>query len=287
MFKNVNDMGFWIFSWNNPELYRFYSEQIHNDSLYYILYIKKCGQDVSSETKEVLHLREESILLVDSYLVPIFYRLRLDGYVVIISEEFCASDENRALLKLVFFHNQPEGIIDMGDINKYQKKCIDLLYKEYSSPYDDLQASMIKNLLVNIALFSSIVNYEGQLKSGHLLKYALQFMDLVDNYALVEKKKSFYADRIGITEKMLSKALQFIYHKSYKEILTNRIIIEAMRLLVFSDENITRIADELGYNISDFIKFFSKRKGMHPKELRINYRKILNEIENGCPLTYV
>jgi AraC-like DNA-binding protein len=254
---------------------------MHNDSLYYILYIKKCKQNVSFETKEVLHLREESILLVDPYLIPIFYRLRLDGYLIIISEEFCVPDKSKALLKLLFFHDQPEGIIDMGYINEYQKKCIDLLYKEYCSIYDDLQAPIIRNLLANIALLSSIVNFERRLKSGHLLKYALQFMDLIDNYALFEKKKNFYANKIGITDKTLNKALQFVYHKTYKEILANRIIIEAMRLLVFSDKNITQIAGELGYDISDFIRFFSQRKGIHPKELRTNYRKMLNEIENG------
>jgi AraC-like DNA-binding protein len=277
---NKNNIGFRFFLLDDPELYRFYSEQMNNNSLYYALYIEKPTREVSSETKEVLHLRENAILLVDSYLIPIFYRLRLEGCAIIILEPFC-SLRDRALLKSSFFHNQPEGIIDMGCVNTYQKKCINVLYTEFYSRYDELQVSVLRNLLVNIALLSPTVDYEGQFKFGHLLNYALQLVDLVDNYAFSEKKKKFYINKIGVTEKTLDKSLQCIYRKTFREILANRIMIEAMKLLVFSDKTITRIAYELGYDVSNFIKFFFQRKGIHPKDLRTNYRRIITEIENG------
>jgi AraC-like DNA-binding protein len=168
----------------------------------------------------------------------------------------------------------------MGCINEYQKICIELLYTEYCSPYDGLQQQALQNLLVNIALLSPVMNYEGQFKSGHLLNYALQFTDLVGTYAYIEKKKAFYAGRIGITERTLSKALQHIYHKTFKEILSDRILIDAIRLLVFSDKSIAGIARELGFELSHFLKFFILKKGIHPKELRQNYHKIINEINN-------
>ncbi|MDR1055718.1 MAG: helix-turn-helix domain-containing protein [Prevotellaceae bacterium] len=273
--------SFWLFSLNDPELRQFYAEKVNNNSqLHHAIYIEKCTRDFSTETKEVLHLRENSILLVDTYLISIFYRLSLKGYAIIFSETFFVSYENRAFLKLLFFHNQPEGIIDMGCASRYQKKCIRALCREYYSPYDDLQASALRNLLINLFLLSPTVNYEGQFKSGHFLNYALEFTDLIDNYAFHAKKKSFYTGKINITEKTLDKSLQHIYHKTFKEILVNRIIIESMRLLVFGNESITQIAYELGYDISYFIKLFSRWKGMYPKTLRENYRKILNEIEN-------
>ncbi|GAB6010092.1 helix-turn-helix domain-containing protein [Dysgonomonas reticulitermitis] len=275
------DIEFWVFLPDSPELYQFYLDHISDNSIYYAVYIEKYTREVSPETKEVLYLRNNSILLVDSYLIPLFCHLHIKGYVIIISMAFFESNEYRILLKLLFFHNQPTGIIDLGYINESQKECIDMLYKEYCSPYDKLQVSILRNLVVNLFLLSSTANYEGQLKSGHLLNYALQFSELVNDYAFFEKGKRFYADKIGITEKALDKSLQFIYHKTFKEILANRILIEAMKLLVFSDKTITQIAHELGYDASNFIKFFSLRKRIHPKDLRIDYRKILNEIENG------
>lgn len=277
----MNNEGFWLFLLDNQELYRFWSEQMNNNSLYYAFYIEKCTREVSSEAREILHLRENAILVVDACLIPAFYRLRLKGYMFIFSETFFLSYKKMTLSKLLFFHSQPEGIIDMGYVNMQQKKCISELYREYYSPYDKFRTSILRNLLANLFLLSSEVNYEGQLKSGYLLNYALRFIELIDNYAFHEKKKNFYADKIGITTTTLDKSLQYIYHKTFKKIVANKNVIEAMKLLVFSDKSITQIAHELDYDVSNFIKFFSRLKGMHPKTFRESCRKIINEIENG------
>jgi AraC-like DNA-binding protein len=199
---------------------------------------------------------------------------------IIIAEAFCISERDKALLKLFFFHNQPEGIIEIGRINIGQKKCMNALYQEYYSPYDDLQRSILRNLLVNLILLSPEIDYNGLLKSGHLLNHALQFADLINDYAIYEKKKSFYADKINITKKTLDESLNYIYRKSFKELLANWIIIESMKLLVFGDKSISLIAHELGYDTSNFIKFFSRQKGIHPKALRESYREMIKEIEN-------
>jgi AraC-like DNA-binding protein len=202
----------------------------------------------------------------------------LKGYIVIISEKFCETDRYIALLKFCFSLSQP--ILNMGGITGYQRECMNLLYAEYRSPYDDLQPPMLRNLLANIALLSTQVNYERQFKFGHLLSYALRFVNLIKEYASSERKKKFYTDKMGITEKMLDKSLQIVYNKTFREMLTDRILNEAVRLLVFSDKNITQIATELNFDVSSFIKLFVKKRGVHPKDLRTNYRILINEIEN-------
>ncbi|MDR2001477.1 MAG: helix-turn-helix domain-containing protein [Prevotella sp.] len=275
------DIGLWLFSLNDPELYQFYLEQMNNKSLYYALYIETHTQEIPPVTKEVLHIRGKTILLIETYLFPIFYRLYLKGYAVIISETFCVSIKIKTLLDLLFFHLKPEGIIDLGRISLQQRKCMYAFYKEYYSTYDDLQVSILRNLLVNIALLSPVLDSEKKFKLGHLLSNAIRFAALINNYAFDEKKKSFYANKMNITEKTLDQSLRYIYHTTFKKILINHIIIEAMRLLVFSDKTITRIAHEMGYDVSNFIKIFSQIKGMHPRILREIYRKIITDINNG------
>ncbi|MDR2816842.1 MAG: helix-turn-helix domain-containing protein [Proteiniphilum sp.] len=247
-----------------------------------MIYLQKCHREYPPETKEIFHLYDERILLIKPYLLPVFYRLCLEGYVVILSENFCKSDENKALLKLLFLHTSPEGIIDLGHINDDRKKDIDKLYTEYHSPYDDLQESLLRNIAVNTALLSSTINFESWIKSGHLLNYALQFTELVNVYAFQEKKKSFYAEKIGITQKNLTKSLQVIFHKTFRDILVYQNVIEAMRLLVFENKSITQIALELDYDVSGFNKLIFKYKHLSPKDLRIKYRNIIHQIENAC-----
>jgi AraC-like DNA-binding protein len=278
--RNKDNMEFWIFSLDDPDLYKFQASQAKNTSLYSAIYIQKCTWDFSAETKEILHLRNDCILLIDNYLIPIYYHLSLKGFAIILTEAFCEQDEIKVLLKLISLQKSPEGIVDLGAFNEEQKKCIDLIYQEYHGTDDSLRAPILRSLMLNLLLLSSPGNYSVSLKSGHLLNYALQFVDLVDQYAFQEKKKAFYANKIGITEQMLAHALQSIYHKTFREMIIYRILIEAIRLLVFTDKSITQIAHELNYDASDFNKLFLKWKGMHPKDLRISYRKLINYVEN-------
>jgi len=272
-------MEFWIFSLDDPNLYRFYNTQADNVSLYYILYIEEANIDLSAEAKEVLHLRNETILLIDRYLLPIYNRMPLKGYLILLTEEFCEMDAIKALLKLVFFHNTPEGITDLGTVTEDQKKCLSLIYEEYNNTADNLRALILKTLTVNL-LLSSTINFSPQLKSGHLLNYALQCMDLVNKHATHERNKSFYVNELGTTEKILTEALQVIFKKTFKELLIYRTVIEALQLLVFTNKSVSQIAHELNYDASGFNKLFLKWKGMAPKNIRTNYRKIIHDIEN-------
>jgi hypothetical protein len=198
--NDSNSMNFWIFSLDNPELYHFYTAQAENTSLYYILCIDECLQDFSALKREVMHLRNKCLLLVDNYIVPIFCQLPLKGHLIILTEDFCELDELKALLKLVFFHNTPESVKDLGTISEEQEKCISLIYQEFHGEQDDLQISILRSLTIKLLLLSPVNNFAIHLRSGHLLSYALHFMDLVNEYAFQEKKKSFYTENIGITE---------------------------------------------------------------------------------------
>jgi len=279
--EDKNSLEFWMFSLDDPELYHFYSAQANNTSIYYAICIDECLQEYSYERKTVMHLRDKCILLVDNYLIPVFCRHALKGYLIALTESFCGMEMYKAILKLVFFHNTPEGVMDLGSINAVQDKCIRLLYEEYHNAPDEFHIPIIRDLMMNLFLLSSETNYNHPLKTGHLLTHALQFMDLVNTYAFEEKKKAFYAEKIGITEKTLDQALQVVYNKTFREILIYKTLIEAMKTLVFTDKSVTQIAHEFNYDASGFNKLFLKWKGMHPKDLRINYRKLVDYVENN------
>ena len=270
-----------MFSLADPELRSFCAAQAENAALYYIVCIVECADSYSENARRVLHLQSGALLLVDSYLMPIYCRLDLKGYVLILTEEFCVTDQTKAMLKFFFFHSSPEAITDMGSLNADQKRCLELMFEEYQKPYDDLQPPILRNFGRNLLLLSESTNCARRLASGHLLSYALHFMDLASKHAVNEKKKSFYADKIGITEKMLTHALQVSYHKTFREMLTFRILIEAMRQLVFSTKSITHIAHELNYDASDFNKVFRKWKGISPKDFRTNAQETIHQIENA------
>nr|WP_246164293.1 helix-turn-helix domain-containing protein [Xanthovirga aplysinae] len=75
-----------------------------------------------------------------------------------------------------------------------------------------------------------------------------------------------------ITTKRLNKATSSVLGKSPKEIVGNRIILEAKRLLAYTNESIKEIGFHLGFEEpTNFIKYFRKHCNVTPFEFRENF----------------
>lgn len=280
--QEKNGMEFWMFDAGNPALLTLCDERKNNPApLYCILCIDELeGKGYSTELKELLHLRDDLMLLLDSPLIPIYARLRLKGRFIMLTEAFCSMDSTRALLYFFFFHKTADGMIDSGSITGEQRVCLELLTDEYRKPYDDLQPQLLQNLVRNLLLLS-LSTYSTQLKEGHLMDYALQLVELLKRHDVHEKKRFFYAKQLGITDRMLARVLTTVFGVSFKEMFSIQATVRAMRELVFTDKQVALIAHELNYDISQFNKLILREKGMHPKELRDSYRKIISQVENA------
>jgi AraC family transcriptional regulator, transcriptional activator of pobA len=67
----------------------------------------------------------------------------------------------------------------------------------------------------------------------------------------------------------LNQATTKVLGKSPKEIIDNRILLEAKRLLAHTNENVKEIAYTLGFEEpTNFIKYFKKHSTFTPTEFR-------------------
>jgi AraC family transcriptional regulator, transcriptional activator of pobA len=104
------------------------------------------------------------------------------------------------------------------------------------------------------------------------LDIALLFRDLVEQHFSNNKLVNFYTNQLNINEKRLQKSITQIFGKSPKEYISERIILEAKRLLLHSNANTKEIAFDLGFDEpTNFIKFFKKYTQKTPIEFRENY----------------
>jgi len=79
----------------------------------------------------------------------------------------------------------------------------------------------------------------------------------------------WYADRLGCSAKTLQPAVQQARGKSLKQLIDQRIALEAQRRLVHTVEPIKRVADGLGFDdVSNFVKFFRRAVGSTPLDFR-------------------
>ncbi len=96
-----------------------------------------------------------------------------------------------------------------------------------------------------------------------------QFIRLVSEYHTKYRNVGFYAEKLCLTPKYLSKLIKNASGKSAPEWIDSYVILEAKNLLKYSDISIKEIVYRLNFpNQSVFYKFFKARTGMTPSGYR-------------------
>ena len=96
-----------------------------------------------------------------------------------------------------------------------------------------------------------------------------QFIKLVSEYHTRYRNVGFYADKLCLTPKYLSKLIKNATGRSAPDWIDQYVILEAKNLLKYSGVTIKEIVYRLNFpNQSVFYKFFKARTGMTPTEYR-------------------
>jgi len=112
-----------------------------------------------------------------------------------------------------------------------------------------------------------------RVKSENYLSRLSVFEDLVEKHFIEIKFPSAYAALMNITERHLNRISKTCLGKTSSEMILDRIILEAKRLLMRTDTPIAEIAEQLGYaDNSYFSRLFKKRTGLSPKKFAKNYK---------------
>lgn len=96
-----------------------------------------------------------------------------------------------------------------------------------------------------------------------------RFLSLVQEFHTTERGMAFYADKICLTPKYLSKLVKQASGRSAPEWIDAYVILEAKNLLKYSNMTIKEIVYHLHFpNQSVFYKYFKAHTGMTPSEYR-------------------
>lgn len=96
-----------------------------------------------------------------------------------------------------------------------------------------------------------------------------RFIALVNEYHCSERGMAFYADKLCLTPKYLSKLIKQASGRSAPDWIDDFVILEAKNLLKYTDLAIKEIVYKLHFpNQSVFFKFFKAHTGLTPSEYR-------------------
>lgn len=97
----------------------------------------------------------------------------------------------------------------------------------------------------------------------------IRFLSLAEKYASLQRDTGFYAEKLCLTSKYLSRLVKEKTGRTAKEIILNYVSLQAKTMLIGSDLTIQQISDALHFpSQSVFGKFFRKANGLSPSEYR-------------------
>lgn len=147
-----------------------------------------------------------------------------------------------------------------------------LLDEELKHTGDRFQIGIAQSYLRVILLET-----ERQLKTAHipsLNNIGRKFYNAVEKHYMENRNTQYYVQLLGVNEKFLSKEVKALTDKTPKVYIDSRIILEAQRMLSYSDLSAKEIGFQLGFDEpTNFAKYFRKHTGMTSAQFRESVRK--------------
>lgn len=189
-------------------------------------------------------------------------------------EFYCISDHDQEIScnGILFFGTQDLPIISIPE-NQERKfnSLYDVFVDEFTTP-DKIQGDMLQMLLKRLIIICTRLAKEQLIVKkldNDQIDIIRKFNVLVDLHFKTKRKVSDYAEMLFKSPKTLSNLFAIYNQKSPRQIILERLALEAKRLINFTDMQNQEIAYELGFNDpAHFSRFFKKMTERSPSEYR-------------------
>ncbi len=182
---------------------------------------------------------------------------------------------------ILFFGSSQLPIIQVPDEEIEHFETLWKMFTIEMKLKDNLQIGMLqmmlkRYLILCTRLYKTQQQYPTERNDSDIIR---QFNFLVETHFKTKHEVAEYADLLNKSPKTVSNIFSKINSKSPLKYIQERIMLEARRLLHYTDKSIKEIAHEIGYeDIQAFSRFFKTQEGMSPSEYK--EKSILGTIAN-------
>lgn len=254
----------------------------HKHTFYHLVFFTKGGGTHAIDFKTFKVTPNQIYFMIPGQVHSWNFEGEVDGYVIHFSTSFFESFllKNEYLDQFPFF----SGIIDDAVIQiepPLQQKVVGLFEDiiAESEATDRMSLDLIRAILLHIFILLSRTQTRQQERQALPYNYTLlkTFRKLIEKHFATLKLPRDYAELMYITPNHLNALCNDLLGISAGEIIRNRVLLEAKRLLINLDLTVAEISYQLNFNDNSyFTKFFKKYTGITPEEFRkttLNHQK--------------
>lgn len=246
---------------------------------FYLIFWFKAGTPVHIVDFHPVNVLPDSFLFIRKDAIQYFdQKNTFESSVLLFTDTFFCEDErdhyflqSSALFNDFTGGNGPEIITATSHLHHLWY----WMQAEARNPADPVHSALLRKLLYSFMLLAE----REQLKKGKNTRlqgmnfdYLLNFNNLLEIHFKKEKGISFYADKLFVSAKVLTNTTQLMLGKTPKQLIDERVLLEAKRLLVHSNNSVKTIGFNLGFDEpTNFNKFFKKHSGQTPAAFREDF----------------
>lgn len=248
----------------------------HKHSFYEILWIAE-GSSKHKIDQYAFDLPGDSLFFIAPGQVHELDHLEaVKGYSIMFTEAFLALSRAKpeTFLHLAFLensHQQPSLLLSPGESIE-MKPLLELLHRE--SGKEDRSPELIRHLLMAFLLSIQRIfdDTNPAEEVGNLnVEVFKKFKKLIEVHYKQESRLPFFAEKLFITPHHLNEITKKVTGKTAGELIRERILIEAKRMLIHGHWPVGQIAADLGFkDFSYFSRQFKKQEGISPVDFRKN-----------------
>lgn len=244
----------------------------HRHNFYHVVFFTEGAGSHSIDFHKFSVVPNQIYFMVPGQVHSWNFEGNIDGYVVNFTSEFFQSFLLRHdYLGMFSFFNgiSQDSVINLGQdlLEPIKERFEDLLaLNKLNNP---MQKDLIKVILLQMFLMIDQYNLKDKLYNQPNYTLLRNFRKLIEKHYTEFRLPKQYADLLFVTPNHLNALCKSTTGIKAGELIRNRILLEAKRLLVNHDMTITEISNELNFNDNSyFTKFFRKQVGMTPEEFR-------------------
>lgn len=193
------------------------------------------------------------------------------------SEFYCIvnHDAEVGCVGFIFYGPYSNMFIHLDEVDVDMMHKLLLVFEEEFKSKEEIKETMLRMLLVRLIIKITRLAKKQYLNSQEVEeeKFNLirKFHLLVEQHYKSAHQVTFYADLLHKSPKTISNYFALFSKKTPQQVIHERIITEAKRLLFYTEKSIKEISHDLGFSeVTHFSKFFKNNTSQSPSTLRNN-----------------
>jgi len=197
------------------------------------------------------------------------------GYLIRFKHDFLHlsdKDSNQTLLKASKINHYK------FDANQFGKMIpvLDHVFNEFTMRQDGYQ-EVIRSCMKIFFIELNRQHVNDSVPSSKEKRYQQErlekFLNLIETNHIAHKQVQHYADKLNLSAYQLNAITKATLGKTSSAVIDDYILLEAKRYLFATPNQVSHIADLLGYDdVSYFIRFFKRNTGYSPEKFRNNFK---------------